>query len=170
MKKTLFAVSLFLLFQVVNLSSVAAQQEPDAGFDAFLKKFTSSAGFQLSRVKFPVTTPIFLVDENGNEQEVPFTQEEWALLGEEDVKEFRRNTQDGVYFGRFAVKDKEHVVFEAGLEESELDLSITFDLIDGQWYVTDCFNGIYGGVPIADFDATVYEVQQKNEQFADQHP
>ncbi len=170
MKKSLFAVSLFLLFQVVNLSSVAAQQEPDAGFDAFLKKFTSSAGFQLSRVKFPVATPIFLVDENGNEQEVPFTEEAWALLGEEDVKEFRRDTQDGVYFGRFAVKDKDHVEFEAGLEESELDLSITFDLIDGQWYVTDCFNGIYGGVPIADFDATVYEVQQKNEQFAEQHP
>ena len=57
------------------------------------------------------------------------------------------------------------VEFEAGLEESELDLSVIFDLIDGKWYVTDCFHGIYGGIPVDDFDATVYEVQQKNEQF-----
>lgn len=170
MKKSLFAIFLFLLLQVVNPSLIMAQNESDASFDVFLKQFVSSAGFQLSRVKFPIATPIFLVDENGNEQEVPFTQEEWLLLGEKDVKEFKQNTQDGVYFGRFTVKDKDHVEFESGLEESELDLSITFDFIDGKWYVTDCFNGIYALVPITDFDATVYEVQQKNEQFAKKHP
>ena len=170
MKKSLFAISVFLFMQVVNLAAVMAQNEPDASFDAFLKKFTTSAEFQLARVKFPVTTPIFLVDDNGNEQEVPFTQEEWPLLGEKELKEFEQNTQDVIYFGRFAVKEENHVEFESGLEESELDLSLIFDLVDGKWYVTDCFNGIYGAVPAADFDATVYEVQQKNEQFLKKHP
>ena len=144
MKKSLFALSLFLLMQAVNLSAVMAQDEPDASFDAFLKKFTSSAEFQYSRVKFPVATPIFLITANGDEQEVPFTQEEWPLLGDKELKEFRQETQDGVYFRHFTVRDKDHVEFEAGLEESELDLSVIFDLIDGKWYVTDCFNGIYG--------------------------
>lgn len=170
MKKSLFALSLFLLMQAVNLSAVMAQDEPDASFDAFLKKFTSSAEFQYSRVKFPVATPIFLITANGDEQEVPFTQEEWPLLGDKELKEFRQETQDGVYFRHFTVRDKDHVEFEAGLEESELDLSVIFDLIDGKWYVTDCFNGIYGGIPVDDFDATVYEVQQKNEQFIKTHP
>lgn len=169
MKKSVFAIFLFLLL-VINFPAVLAQDEPDVSFDAFLKKFTSSAEFQYSRVRFPVATPIFLIKTNGDEVEVPFTQEEWSLLGENDLKEFRQETQDGVYFSRFAVKDKDHVEFEAGLEESELDLSIVFDLVDGKWYVTDCFNGIYGAVPVDDFDATVYEVQQKNEQFIKKHP
>lgn len=170
MKKSLFAISLLLVLQMVSLTKVVAQDAPDASFDSFLKKFTSSAEFQYSRVKFPVATPIFLLTADGNEQETPFTQEEWPLLEAKDLKEYKLNTQDGVSFGRFAVKDRDHVEFEAGLEESELDMSVIFDLIDGKWYVTDCFNGVYGSVSVEDFDATVYEVQQKNEAFIKKRP
>lgn len=170
MKRSLFAVSLVLFLQVINLTGAFAQDAPDASFNAFLGKFTSSAEFQYSRVKFPIATPLFLMTADGNEQEVPFGQEEWPLLEAKDLKECKINTQDGVFFGRFTVKENDHVEFESGLEESELDLNVIFDLIDGKWYVTDCFNGVYGSVPVEDYDATVYEVQQKNEAFIKKHP
>lgn len=171
MKKSRLAV-IFFLFAVLGYCSLAtAQEQPDASFDSFLKKFTSSAEFQLSRIKFPLATPIFLIDENENEKEVPFTEAEWPLLTAKDFEVSKISTTDGVYFGRFAVKEKDHVEYEAGLEESELDLNVIFDLIDGKWYVTDCYNGIvYGAVPVGEFDATVYEVQQKNEKFMKKHP
>lgn len=171
MKKSGLSV-VFFLFSVLGCCSLAAaQDQPDADFDSFLKKFTSSAEFQCSRVKFPLATPIFVIDENENEKEMPFTEAEWPLLTAKELEVCKINTTDGVYFGRFAVKDKDHVEFEAGLEESELDLSITFDLIDGKWYVTDCYNGLaYGSVSASEFDATVYEVQQKNEEFIKKHP
>ncbi|MEG1546569.1 MAG: DUF4348 domain-containing protein [Bacteroidaceae bacterium] len=164
------SLCLLLMMMFGSFSSVLAQDVPDTDFDSFLKKFTSGAEFQYSRVKFPIATPIFLIKANGDEQEAPFTMEEWPLLEAKDVRVFKQSTQDGVMFGRFTVKDKDHVEYEAGLEESELDLSITFDLIDGKWYVTDCFNGIYGSVSTEEFDAVVYEIQQKNADYQKKHP
>lgn len=38
MQESLFVISLFLLLQAMNVSSVMAQDEPDASFDASLKK------------------------------------------------------------------------------------------------------------------------------------
>ena len=170
MRKSLLAISLLLFLQVAGSVKAFAQDVPDASFDAFLKKFTSSAEFQYSRIKFPIATPIFLMTADGNEQETPFGQEEWPLLEAKDLKESKTNSQDGVFFGQFTVKEKDHVEFEAGLEESELDLNVIFDLVDGKWYVTDCFNGVYGGVLVEDYDAVVYEIQQKNEAFIKKHP
>ena len=171
MKKSRLSV-VFFFFAVLGFCSLAtAQEQSGENFDSFLKKFTSSAEFQLSRIKFPLATPIFLIDEDETEKEVPFAEAEWPLLSAKDLEVSKITTTDGVYFGRFAVKEKDHVEYESGLEESELDLNVIFDLIDGKWYVTDCYNGIvYGAVSVGEFDATVYEVQQKNEKFMKKHP
>lgn len=170
MKTDKLFLSLFLFLVVGYFTPTFAQEPADKDFDSFLKKFTTSAEFQYSRVRFPLTTPIFLVNDDGSEQEMPFTMDEWPLLSAEDLKARKQQTQDGVYFGHFTVKDADHVEFEAGLEESELDLSISFDLVDGKWYVTDCFSGWYGSVSPQDFDSTVYEVQQKNREFEQKNP
>ena len=170
MKTIKLFLSLFIFFMAGCLTAAMAQDSADKDFDSFLKKFTSSAEFQYSRVRFPLESPILLVNQDGTEQEVPFTMDEWPLLSATDLKERKQETQDGIYFGQFTVKKPDHIEFESGLEESELDLSIVFDLVDGKWYVTDCFNGWYGSVSPEDLDSTVYEVQQKNREFEKKHP
>ena len=74
MKKSRLSLVFFLFVLFGYCSLAVAQEQPDASFDSFLKKFTSSAEFQFSRIKFPLATPIFLMDENENEKEVPFTE------------------------------------------------------------------------------------------------
>ena len=55
-------------------SDVAAETAEET-FQSFLKKFTSSASFQYTRVKFPLKTPITLMTDDGNsEKTFPFTQ------------------------------------------------------------------------------------------------
>ena len=50
-------------------------------FKAFLDKFTSSATFQYTRIKFPLKTPITLLADDGEtEKTFPFTKEKWPLL------------------------------------------------------------------------------------------
>lgn len=170
MKKSLLA--LFLTFSMLTgiFTNACAQDEVDKDFESFLEKFTSSTEFQYSRIKFPITTPIVLLGDNGEELEVPFTADEWPLLEAKDFIEGRHESDEGILFGRYTKKEDDQVVFETGLEESELDLIITFDKVDGKWYVTDCYNGWYGSLYASDFDATVYEVQQRNTDFAEKNP
>ena len=50
-------------------------------FKFFLDKFTSSAAFQYTRIKFPLKTPITLLADDGEtEKTFPFTREKWPLL------------------------------------------------------------------------------------------
>lgn len=170
MKTSKFILSLLLFVLAGCLTPATAQDGGDKDFDSFLKKFTTSAEFQYSRIRFPLETPIVLSGGDGPEQELPFTMAEWPLLGTDDLKEFRKEDQDGIYFGRFTVKNPDHVEYESGLEESELDLSIVFDRVDGKWYVTDCYNGWYASVTPDDIEPAVYEVQQKNQEFEKKHP
>ncbi len=170
MKTSRFLSVLPLWIFILLSSPVLAQEEPDKDFDSFLKKFTANAEFQYSRVRFPLKTPIYLLKEDDTEEEVPFAEGEWVLLGADDLKEYKKTTSHGILFGQFSVKEENHVEYEAGLEESELDLSVVFDRIDGKWYVTDCYNSWYGEATTENFDATVYEAQQKNQEFIEKHP
>jgi hypothetical protein len=57
-------------------------------FKSFLDKFTSSAAFQYTRIKFPLKTPITLLADDGEtEKTFPFTREKWPLLDSETMKE-----------------------------------------------------------------------------------
>ena len=82
---------------------VSTDQAVDDDFKAFLEKFTSSAAFQYSRIKFPLKTPITLLADDGEtEKTFPFTKEKWPLLDTETLKE-ERIVQDegGVYVSKW---------------------------------------------------------------------
>ncbi|MDL2212351.1 DUF4348 domain-containing protein [Bacteroides sp. OttesenSCG-928-E20] len=167
MKATLIIALLLCLIAPVGY----AQNEPE-DFDTFLQKFTESASFQYERIKFPLTTPILLFDENEEEREFPFTRDKWPLLGAESFKEGRAVLEDGnVYVSAFTVSESKRKEFEAGYEESELDLSVVFELINGKWYVTDCYNSWYGfDLPAEDLKQAVIQLQELNKEFKEKHP
>ena len=78
---------------LTTLNGLAAEEED---FKTFLQKFTSSASFQYSRIKFPLKSPIALLKDDGEtEQTFPFTREKWALLDEETLKEGRTTEEEG---------------------------------------------------------------------------
>lgn len=154
-------------------SLLASAEAGEEDFRLFLDKFTASAAFQLTRIKFPLKTPITLMTDDGNsEKTFPFTKEKWPLLDSETLKEERINQEEGgIYVSKFTANEAKHKAFEAGYEESEVDLRVEFDLIDGKWYVTDCYTGWYGfDLPIGDLKQTILQVQEENAAFKEIHP
>lgn len=151
---------------------LSAQVEED--FKSFLDKFTSSAAFQYTRVKFPLKTPITLLSDDGNsEKTFPFTKEKWPLLDSETLKEERITQEEGgIYVSKLTLNEPKHKVFEAGYEESEIDLRVDFELqADGKWYVVDCYTGWYGyDLPIGELKQTIANVQEENAAFKELHP
>jgi hypothetical protein len=147
-------------------------QSAGEDFKSFLSKFTASAAFQYSRIKFPLETPITLVTDNGDEKTYPFTKEKWPLLSAENFKTERTTQEEGsVYIALFIVDEADHKEYEAGYEESELDLRVVFKRIDGKWYVTDCYNAWYSfDLPVEEFTDTVNQVQEENKTFKAEHP
>ena len=138
MKAIRFVFCLFAALMLTTLNGLAAEEED---FKTFLQKFTSSASFQYSRIKFPLKSPIALLKDDGEtEQTFPFTREKWALLDEETLKEGRTTEEEGgTYISHFTVNEPAHKEFEAGYDESEPSLRVVFELTDGKWYVTDCY-------------------------------
>lgn len=155
-----------------SASETTAQAEED--FHSFLNKFTSSAAFQYTRIKFPLKTPVTLMTDDGNsEKTFPFTKEKWPLLDGETMKEERITQEEGgIYVSKFTLNEPKHKVFEAGYEESEVDLRVEFELqADGKWYVTDCYSGWYGyDLPIGELKQTIQHVQEENVAFKSIHP
>lgn len=86
----------FCLCTALMLSTNSLVAEED--FKTFLQKFTSSASFQYSRIKFPLKSPIILLKDDGEtEQKFPFTRDKWPLLDEETLKEGRITEEEGEY-------------------------------------------------------------------------
>lgn len=76
-----------------------------------------------------------------------------------------------VYVSKFTVVEPTTRVFEAGFEESENDMRIEFALIDGKWYVVDCYTGWYGFDLFAEeLDEAVKNVQEENADFKALYP
>lgn len=181
-KSTLLSVVFFGALAAVSLVSFGkaymsdrvqrVDQSVDASFESFLDKFTTSAAFQYSRIKFPLESPIVLLDDDGNEKSYPFTKEEWPLLGA-DWFMVQRTLQEegGVYIMQYAVDEPKHKEYEAGFEDGELDLRVVFNLIDGKWYVTDCYNIWYGfDLPNNEFQDVIRQVKEENAAFKEQYP
>ena len=160
-----------------NSSKSKADREAAASGEvvaAFLEQFTSSAAFQYTRIKFPLKTPITLLDDDGvTEKTFSFTREKWPLLDKETLKEERIEQEEGgIYVSKFTVDEAKHKVFEAGYEESEVDLRVEFELLpDGKWYVVDCYTGWYGyELPVGELDQTIRQVKEENDAFRELHP
>ena len=165
MKAIRFVFCLFAALMLTTLNGLAAEEED---FKTFLQKFTSSASFQYSRIKFPLKSPIALLKDDGEtEQTFPFTREKWALLDEETLKEGRTTEEEGgTYISHFTVNEPAHKEFEAGYDESEPSLRVVFELTDGKWYVTDCYNDWYNfDLPINELEETIQAVQEENKAF-----
>lgn len=160
---------LFAALMMTTFSSQAAEED----FKEFLRKFTSSASFQYSRIKFPLKTPIALLEDDGEtEKTFPFTRDKWPLLDGETLAEGSITEEEGgTYVSRFTVNDAAHKEFEAGYDESEPSLRVVFELIDGEWYVTDCYNDWYNfDLPIGELQETIDTVQEENKAFEELHP
>ncbi|MDR0892269.1 MAG: DUF4348 domain-containing protein [Mediterranea sp.] len=169
--------SLSLLLATLLLASsstVAWAQRPTEEFATFLQRFTTSAAFQYTRVKFPLRTPIVLLADDGEtEKTFPFTREKWPLLDSDTMKEERIEREEGgVYVSKFTLNEPKRKVFEAGYEESEGDLRVEFELLpDGKWYVVDCYSGWYGSdLPASELKQTIGYVQEENNAFKEIHP
>ncbi|EDS14762.1 hypothetical protein [Bacteroides stercoris] len=169
MKAINFVVCLCMAFMLSTFNSLAAGED----FKSFLHKFTSSASFQYSRIKFPLKSPIILLQDDGEtEQTFPFTRDKWALLDSETLKEGRITEEEGgVYISRFTRDEPAYKEFEAGYDESEPSLRVVFELVGGNWYVTDCYNDWYNlDLPIGELEETVRTMQEENKSFEELHP
>ena len=179
-KKVILILILLILFTGSAISSYNKSAIENEGiskpetenFRSFLAQFTSSASFQYARVKFPLETPIVLLTSEGEEESFPFTKEEWPLLNSEAFKEGRVvQEEDGIYVAGFVVDEPARKEFEAGYEESELVLRIVFELKDGKWYVTDCYNAWYSfDLSVEELEETVFQVQEENRAFEEKYP
>ncbi len=168
MRTTLLTIVLSLFAATSFIHSQTTKED----FKTFLNKFTSSASFQYERVKFPLDNPIILQTEDGEEKEFPFTKDKWPLLDSDSFYEERVEQAEGsVYVAKFVLNEPTKKEFEAGYEESEIDLRVVFELMDNKWYVTDCYNGWYSfDLPAKELDITVEEVKDINEDFIKKYP
>lgn len=173
------ALFLFLVMLVtINIQGAIITNHPssqrtDENFEEFLKKFTTSAKFQYSRIKFPLPSSIiYSIDDGKTDKEVPFSKEKWALLNADTFKEQRIATEDGaVYITQYTEKEPTSRVFQAGYEESENDLLIEFGLIDGKWYVVDCMTGWFNyDLNEDEMNEAINAIAQENKTFIKQYP
>ena len=163
----------FCLFVALAFSAMASHAASDEDFQSFLKKFTSSASFQYSRLKFPMKSPITLLDDDGEtEKTFSFTKEKWPLLDKESLAEGKITEEEGgIYISKYTVNEPAHKEFEAGYEESEASLRVVFELIAGKWYVTDCYSDWYNlDLPVSELNETIRSVQEENRAFQKANP
>ena len=95
-------------------------------------------------------------------------KKKWPLLDSETMKEERIEQEEGgIYVSKFTLNEPVHKVFEAGYEESEIDLRVEFEqAADGKWYVVDCYTGWYGyDLPIGELKQTIQQVKEENADF-----
>ena len=114
-----------------------------------------------------------MADDGETEKTFPFTKEKWPLLDSETMKEERIEQEEGgIYVSTFTLNEPVHKVFEAGYEESEIDLRVEFEqAADGKWYVVDCYTGWYGyDLPIGELKQTIQQVKEENAAFKEIHP
>ncbi|NDV67094.1 DUF4348 domain-containing protein [Bacteroides sp. 224] len=166
--RCLFLLTLFLS----TGTNLHAQQAPE-DFKTFLSKFTSSASFQFSRVQFPLESSIILLNEKEEEKIFPFTKEMWPLLNQESFKVERVYIEEegATYFSKFVFDEPARKEFEAGYEDSELDLRVVFELKEGKWFVTDCYNSWYNiDLPAEELRETMNQVKDENKQFIEKYP
>lgn len=91
-------------------------------FKSFLDKFTSSAAFQYTRIKFPLKTPITLLADDGEtEKTFPFTREKWPLLDSETMKEERITQEEGgIYVSKFTLNEPKHKILRQAMKNPRL--------------------------------------------------
>ena len=137
-------------------------------FNVFLNRFTSDAAFQYAHIKFPIGE-LDLLDSEADAQgliemkAIPFTKELWILHGK---GAFSKKNEGGLKAGFKWMNDRKvtwsvtYGEVESGYSYSE---SLTFEYIDGDWYVTQ---GYYeNGTDTPTYVDQVEIVKQANDGF-----
>lgn len=171
--KSLFLLLLSLFCMGSTMWGFTPSPQKDKDFASFLKHFTSSAAFQYSRIKFPLKTAITFMSYDGEtEKTFPFSKDKWMLLNADMLNVGSKEVEGGgTYIAKFEVDTPTHKEFQTGYEDSEVDLKVVFDLINGKWFVTDCFSAWYGyDMSIEEFKDAVREIQRQNTVFMKVHP
>lgn len=164
---------MFLSLLAMNAGVLAYSQEKAEDFESFLSQFTASASFQYARIKFPLASPIILLDDKEKEKTFPFTKEKWQLLDHEvfEVSRAYNDEADNYYTSKYIQDEPARKEFEAGYEESEVDLRVVFELIGGKWFVTDCYNSWYSfDLPAGELAEAIAQVKEENDLFLEQYP
>ena len=118
-----------------NSSKAKADSELTTQDGEDFKSFLDKIYFQCSLPVYSYQVPIkdsitLLADDGETEKTFPFTREKWPLLDSETLKEERITQEEGgVYVSKFTLNEPAHKVFEAGYEESEIDLRVEFELL-----------------------------------------
>mgnify|MGYP000361579058 CR=1 FL=1 len=156
-----------------KVESEAAQTRED--FKSFLDKFTSSAAVSVYSCQVSVENAGYFIGGMTGKlrKRSLLRRKSGRCLDSETLKEERITQEEGgIYVSKFTLNEPAHKVFEAGYEESEIDLRVEFELLpDGKWYVVDCYTGWYGyDLPIAELKQTIQHVQEENAAFKELHP
>lgn len=166
-------IRLFLFVLLIAAGKVSHAQQVPEDFTAFLAKFTSSASFQYSRIRFPLESDILLLNDNEEEVAFPFSQEKWPLLEMESFNVGRTflDEEESYYLSGFVLDEPERKEFEAGYEESDLDLRVVFVLVGGEWLVVDCYNSWYSyDLPAEELEEVIDQVKSENLLFIQTYP
>lgn len=172
MEKSRAIITVLLVILIQWTNNPLCAQEQDASFEEFLSKFTSSASFQYSRIKFPLESEIVLMDENQQERSFPFTKEKWPLLNSEMFSVGRVELEEGgTIVSKYVLVEPDRREFESGYEESELDLRVVFQRIGGKWFVIDCYNAWYSFDLLAEeLEEVIEQVTEENRYFREDYP
>lgn len=162
-----------ILVLLIAASIPACAQYSAEDFNGFLKEFTSSASFQYSRIHFPLESEVVLLDSKEEEKSFPFTKEMWPLLDEDCLKVERvfLDEEGAYYVSHYVLNESDRKEFEAGYEESDLDLRVVFVRMDGKWFVVDCYNSWYSyDLPAEEIDEAIRQVKEENLIFIQTNP
>ena len=111
-----FSLLICMMMFTVNLHADTNKIKGGEDFESFIKQFTNSAAFQLSRIKFPLKSPIILLSSDGETaKEFPFTQDNWPVL-EDGVFVVERMDDDygHVYVIPYKLDEDDHKGFAHG--------------------------------------------------------
>lgn len=114
----------------VNNTSIETNQNTEQNikedFDLFYTKFIENKRFQQERIKWPLQGGI---QEEG--ESIEWTKENWQPI-ENSIHDFSEDE-----YQIDIIKEENKVTHKIGLKNSGLGASMTFELFDDKWYLTE---------------------------------
>lgn len=108
-----------------NNREVKANQMKTEDFNAFLKKFSVEEDFQLSRIKYPLTSKYYDVD--SDKPTIVITQEKDREFNSFNNKKFiKKITQE----------NPRKYILNIQIDDTGVYVDFIFELINGKWFLT----------------------------------
>ncbi|GAB3517347.1 hypothetical protein GCM10027442_36500 [Emticicia fontis] len=94
-------------------------------FNTFLKRFCTEKDFQLSRIKYPLTSKYYEIDTD--KPTIKITQK-----GEWEFSDLIRKD----YIKKVSRKHSKKYILNITIDETGVDVNYIFELINGKWFLT----------------------------------